>query len=81
MKRVFIFLAVAGILTACNNSSTTTENKKDSLDSAAGQKKEMIDSAAEQKKDNIDSATKAKKEALDKKDSANRAIKKDSTKK
>ncbi len=78
MKKVFIFLAVAGFLTACNNSATSTENKKDSLDSSASVRKDKIDSSADSKKDQVDSVTKAKKAMMDKMDSLNR---KDSTKK
>ena len=78
MKKLFLFVAVAGFLTACNNSASPTENKKDSLDSMASVKKDKIDSSADLKKDQIDSTTKAKKQLLDKMDSLNR---KDSTKK
>jgi hypothetical protein len=78
MKNLFLILAISGSLIACNNSSETTENKKDSLDSIANEKKDIIDSTAEQKKDVIDSTTAMKKEALDKMDSMRR---KDSTKK
>jgi hypothetical protein len=78
MKNLFLVLAISGSLIACNNSSETTENKKDSLDSIANEKKDIIDSTAEQKKDVIDSTTAMKKEALDKMDSMRR---KDSTKK
>ena len=78
MKKIFLMMAIAGTVMACNNSSETTENKKDSLDSIANEKKDMIDSTAEQKKDVIDSTTAMKKDALDKMDSARR---KDSIKK
>lgn len=76
MKKVFLVLAIALSVMACNNSSETTENKKDSLDSIANEKKDMVDPTAEQKKDVIDSTTAQKKDALDKMDSARR---KDST--
>ena len=78
MKKIALILAITGSMIACNNSSETTENKKDSLDSVASEKKDMIDSTAEQKKDMIDSTTAQKKDALDKMDSAAR---KDTTKK
>jgi len=78
MKKLFIVLAVAGTLTACNNSADTTADTKDSIDSVAGEKREAIDSTAEQKKDAVDSTAEQKKEALDRLDSLNR---KDSTKK
>ena len=72
MKRLFVIFALAGALTACNNSADTTGEAKDSLDSLANEKKEMVDSSAEQKKDNIDSTTELKKDALDKMDSLNK---------
>ena len=78
MKKILLVIAIAGSVMACNNSSETTEDKKDSLDSIAGEKKDMIDSTAEQKKDMIDSTTEQKKDALDRMDSARR---RDSTKK
>lgn len=76
MKKLFIVLAVAGALTACNNSANTTGNAKDSLDSVAKERKEMVDSttnattntldsSAKARKEMIDSTTKAKKEVLD----------------
>lgn len=70
MKRLLTILALAGALTACNNSADSTAEKKDSLDSVASEKKEMIDSSASEKKDVIDSTTKQKKEAIDRVDSA-----------
>lgn len=70
MKKLFIVFAAAGFLAACNNSATTTDNAKDSLDSIATEKKEVVDSTAEQKKEAIDSTTEQKKEAIDAKDSA-----------
>jgi len=76
MKKLFLALFSAFLLSACNNAADTTENKKDSLDSVASEKKEMIDSSADVKKDVVDSVTDAKKEALDRRDSLN---KKDTT--
>ena len=78
MKKLFIVLAVAGALTACNNSADTAASAKDSLDSIANEKKEVIDSTAQEKKEMVDSTTTEKKEAIKKIDSLN---KKDSTKK
>jgi len=72
MKKLFIVLAAAGFLTACNNTADTTDNAKDSLDSIENAKKEAIDSSSKEQKQQIDSTTDAKKEALDRKDSANR---------
>lgn len=72
MKKLFLVLAIAGALTACNNAADSTADAKDSLDSLASEKKEMIDSTSEEKKDVIDSTTEQKKEALDKMDSASK---------
>jgi len=69
MKQLFVILALAGSLVACNNSADTTGEKKDSLDSIASEKKDVIDSTAEQRKDMVDSSTERKKEVLDKTDS------------
>ena len=69
MKRLFVIVALAGALTACNNSAGTTDEKKDSIDSMASEKKEMVDSTAEQQKDKIDSAAEKKKDAVDRVDS------------
>lgn len=55
MKKILIGLFAAAMLTACNNASESTEEKKDSLDSLASEKKEMIDSTTEEKKEAIDS--------------------------
>ena len=65
MKKVFIVLAAAGFLTACNNSADTVRSEKDSLDSIANAKKDAIDSTAEQRKDAIDSLTEQKKDNVD----------------
>jgi hypothetical protein len=72
MKKIILMLAITGSLIACDNAGTSTDNKKDSIDSAADAKKDAIDSAAGDKKDAIDSAANAKKDAVDSKDSANR---------
>jgi hypothetical protein len=78
MKKLFIVLAVAGALTACNNSADNTAEKKDSIDSVTSERKEAIDSTADQRKEAVDSTAEQKKETLDKMDSLN---KKDTTKK
>lgn len=69
MKRLFVILALAGSLAACNNSADTTDEKKDSIDSVASEKKDMVDSAASEKKDMIDSSAEMKKDALNRADS------------
>ena len=69
MKRLFLAFAIAGTLVACNNSSDSTAEKKDSIDSMASAKKDMIDSAADKKKAAIDSSAEHKKDALAKADS------------
>jgi len=71
MKRTFVALAILASLAACNNSGTSTGDKKDSLDSVASEKKDRIDSSAEQRKDVVDSTTKHQKQVLDKMDSLN----------
>lgn len=65
MKKLFIVLAAAGFLTACNNSADTVDNTKDSLDSVANVKTDVIDSTADRKIEQIDSTTDAKKDAID----------------
>ena len=80
MKKLLLIGLLAGAFVACNDASESTENKMDSLDSAAEEKKETIDSTAEQRMDRIDSVTEEKKDALDRKDSLNREIQKDTSK-
>jgi hypothetical protein len=70
MKKILGILVIAGSLVACNDNAASTENKKDSIDSAAKAKTDALDSAANAKTDAIDSAAKAKKDSLDKADSA-----------
>lgn len=70
MKKLLVVFAIAGSLIACNNSSDSTADAKDSVDSVASETKDMIDSTAEQKMDNVDSAAQQKKDSLDKVDSA-----------
>jgi hypothetical protein len=72
MKKILLIAVIAGSLIACNDTSDSTEEAKDALDSAAEVKKDNIDSTAEQRIDRIDSTTERKKDSLDRKDSANR---------
>lgn len=65
MKKLFMVMAAAAFLTACNNSADTVDNTKDSLDSVANIKTDVIDSTADARIDAIDSTTEAKKEAID----------------
>ena len=70
MKKILFAGLIAASLTACNNSGeSSTENKKDSLDSIAKEQKNIIDSSADRKEDRIDSTTQRKKDSLDRKDS------------
>ena len=69
MKNIALIALLAVSLAACNNGSSATDNKKDSLDSIAKEQKSMIDSSAAKKEDKIDSLTDKKKEALDRQDS------------
>ena len=72
MKKMFLVLGIAAVLTACNNSAESTDRSKDSLDSIASLKKDAIDSSADARKDAVDSLTDAKKDAVEKIDSLNR---------
>ena len=69
MKRFLAILVLAGSLTACNNSASTTDEKKDSIDSTASEQKEMVDSNAKEQKEMIDSSAEKKKDVLEHKDS------------
>jgi hypothetical protein len=82
MKKLVLIVIIAGTLVACNNAgeSTSTANKKDSLDSIANQKKDVIDSSSEAKKDKIDSTTARKKDSLDRLDSMHAKHNKDTSK-
>jgi hypothetical protein len=71
MKRTFAALAIIASLVACNNSGTSTGDKKDSLDSVASEKKDRIDSSAEKRKDVVDSTTAHQKQVVEKMDSLN----------
>jgi len=64
MKKLFMVMAAAAFLTACNNSADTAADTKDSIDSAANVQTEKIDSTADAKIENIDSTADAKKEAV-----------------
>jgi PBP1b-binding outer membrane lipoprotein LpoB len=65
MKKLFMVMAAAAFLTACNNSADTAADMKDSIDSAANVKTEAIDSTADAKIEKIDSTAEAKKEVID----------------
>jgi hypothetical protein len=64
MKKILGILAIAGVLTACNNSGTSTEATKDSIDSAAKEQTQMVDSSANATTNAIDSTADAKKDSL-----------------
>ena len=70
MKKVFAILAVAGVMTACNN-TTPTEAKKDStvtaIDSTKNAMKDSVKANADSTKKMIDSSAKAKKDSVKKK--------------
>ncbi|MGZ3839082.1 MAG: hypothetical protein ACXVMS_12585 [Flavisolibacter sp.] len=70
MKKILGILAIAGALTACSNSSNTTEAKKDSVDSAAKVQTQMVDSSAKSTKNAIDSTKDVAKDSLNKVDSS-----------
>ena len=72
MKKMFLVLGIAAVLTACNNSAESTDRSKDSLDSIASLKKDAIDSSADARKDAVDSLTDAKKENIEQRDSLNK---------
>jgi len=69
MKKFLGIMLIAGSLIACDNDATTTDNKQDSIDSAAKAQMEMVDSTADQKMDAIDSTRDQMKDSLDKMDS------------
>lgn len=71
MKKFLGILVIAGALVACNNSADSTEDKKDSIDSAANAQKEAVDSNANHMQNQIDSNANAKKDSLNAKDSVN----------
>lgn len=72
MKKFLGILVIAGTLVACNNSADSSENSKDSIDSAANAQKEAVDSNANNLQNQIDSSADAKKDSLSAKDSATR---------
>ena len=71
MKKILGILVIAGALVACNDNATSTENKQDSIDSAAKATTNKIDSSADAAINKVDSAADAKKDSLDKVDSTN----------
>ena len=72
MKKFLAIAVIAGTLVACNNDAASTDNAKDSIDSAANETKDMIDSSADARKDVIDSTAEMKKDAMDRMDSLNK---------
>jgi hypothetical protein len=76
MKKFLGILAISATMVACNNSADSTENKQDSIDSAANAQKELVDSSANATTNAIDSAADATKDKID----SSAAAKKDSTK-
>lgn len=70
MKKLLAVLAIAISLTACNDAADATENKTDSIDSAASEVKDRLettnasDNAIDSAKDKIDSSAEAKKDSL-----------------
>ncbi|MFN2456700.1 MAG: hypothetical protein ABR502_00725 [Chitinophagaceae bacterium] len=72
MKKIILVLAVAGIITACNEGADTAQSTKDSIDSAAGAKIERIDSSAEADINEVDSLADVKKEQVDKRTNASK---------
>lgn len=70
MKKFLAIIAIAGTMVACNNDAESTENAKDSIDSAANQITETIDSTADAKIDAVDSTAEVKKDSVEKVDSA-----------
>jgi len=71
MKKLFIVLAFAGALTACNNDASSSSDVQDSLNKS-------LDSVEKARKDSIEDSTDRVKERIDnsfeKTDSANKAL-------
>jgi hypothetical protein len=65
MKKLFIVLAVAGSLVACNNAADPAARAKDSLDSVTNLQKESVENAAQDAKENLDSTKDAVKDSVD----------------
>ena len=65
MKKLFLVLAIAGSLVACDNAANTADDKKDSLDSITNLQKESVEEAAKDAKQNLDSTTEAAKDSVD----------------
>ena len=70
MKKILGILVIAGSLVACNDNAASTENKKDSIDSAAKATTNAIDSSADAAINKVDSTADVKKDSLDKVDSS-----------
>jgi len=71
MKKLWVLLVIAGLVSACNNSGDGADDKKDSvldvIDSSTGAKVDSIEETA-------DSVKKMVEGTFEKTDSANRAI-------
>ena len=85
MKKFLAVLAIAGFLVACNNDASSTDAKKDSIDSTTSDVKDRLDSAGNAVGAS-DSTVRAEKDQIDsaadvKKDQVEAAQKSDSTKK
>ena len=65
MKKLFLVLAVAGSLVACDNAADTAQKTKDSLDSVTKLQKESVEEAAQDAKQNLDSTSEAVKDSVD----------------
>ena len=65
MKKLFLVLAVAGSLVACDNAADTAQKTKDSLDSVTKLQKESVEDAAKDAKENLDSTSEAVKDSVD----------------
>jgi len=70
MKKVFAILAVAGLMAACNNGSSTDASKDSTLkaiDSSAAASKDSVKAGADTAKKMIDSSAHAMKDSVKKK--------------
>lgn len=70
MKKFLAILIIAGSLTACNDAANSTDNKMDSIDSAASEVKDRLETtgagenAIDSANDIIDSSAEAKKDSV-----------------
>jgi hypothetical protein len=64
MKKIFGFLLIAGLMTACNNDAENGD-AADSIDARKDTLLENVDSAMQAKKDSIDQRAKELKESID----------------